>query len=145
MNGIYRNRDGYLDQTAGKAIENAIREENRKKYRPLVYIVSRYAGDVESNVNDARRYCRFAVDNGYIPLASHLIYPQFMNDADEGERELGLFFGKVLMDKCSEVWVFGEDFSEGMKSEYDRAVRKNMMVRHFDEECRLLGEVVTCR
>ena len=39
-----------------------------------------YAGDVTANVENARRYSRFAVDAGYIPIAPHLLFPQFLND-----------------------------------------------------------------
>lgn len=42
---------------------------------PVVYICSRYSGDVKRNTEMARRYCRYAVDQGCIPLAPHLILP----------------------------------------------------------------------
>jgi len=45
--------------------------------RPIVYICSR-----EADVESARRYCRFAVATGYLPIAPHLLFSQFM-DADE--------------------------------------------------------------
>lgn len=103
---------------------------------PLVYICSRYAGDVKSNVQAARRYCRFAVENGYIPLASHLLYPQFLDDEDPEERKLGLLFGNVLMDKCDEVWIFGMELSPGMKAEYERAARKGYKICRFTADCK---------
>jgi hypothetical protein len=128
---IYRNSEGYPDPTAGLAINMA----SRRQYRPLVYICSRYAGDIEDNVRAARKYCRFAVDNGYIPVASHLLYPQFLNDDDSAERDLGLFFGKILMDRCEEVWIFGSELSAGMKAEYERAKCRGYRIRRFSEEC----------
>ena len=79
----------------------------RRVYRPLVYICSPYAGDVERNVNMARVYSRFAVRNTCIPIAPHLLYPQFMDDGRPAERELALFMGMVLLTKCEQVWVFG--------------------------------------
>ena len=30
-------------------------------YRPVVYVCSPYSGNVEENVQNARRYCRFAL------------------------------------------------------------------------------------
>jgi hypothetical protein len=103
---------------------------------PLVYICSRYAGDIESNVLAARRYCRFAVESGYVPIAPHLLYPQFLSDEDPKERKLGLLFGNVLMDKCDEVWIFGAMLSSGMKAEYERAVRKGYKIRRFTADCK---------
>lgn len=104
--------------------------------RPLVYICSPYSGDVEANVAAARRYCRMAVERGYIPIAPHLLYPQFLNDVDPAERMLGLSFGNVLMDKCSELWVCGDHLSPGMEAEFDRASASGMTIRFLrgDEE-----------
>ena len=136
------NSEGYIDPTAYEAI-TAIMKETRsgRTFRPLVYICSPYSGDVEAHTASARHYCRFAVDSGCIPIAPHLLFPQFLNDADPDERELGLFFGNVLMSKCSEVWVFGETPSPGMAAEIDRAKRKNQHIRYFTDGCK---EVMLC-
>lgn len=72
---------------------------------------------------------------GYIPIAPHLLFPQFLNDADPNERQLGLFFGNALMSKFSEVWVFGKRISAGMQAEINRAKWKNYRLRYFTEEC----------
>ena len=81
----------------------------------------------------AKRYSRLAVDKGCIPLTPHLLFPQFLDDDIPEERELGLFFGNILMSKCSEVWVFGERISAGMESEIKRARWKNYRLRYFSE------------
>ena len=75
------------------------------------------------------------MDEGYIPIAPHLLFPQFLDDTNPKERELGLFFGDALMSKCSEVWVFGNYISEGMKAEINRAKWKNYRLRYFTKEC----------
>lgn len=82
-----------------------------------MYICSPFSGDVEGNVAAAQRYSRFAVDKGYIPVAPHLLFPQFLDDNNPKERQLGLFFGNALMSKCAEVWVFGSVISAGMEAE----------------------------
>lgn len=153
-NNIYRNSEGYYDPTAGAALEKcdrkeksdrrkAIRKSNAKarkqaasEYRSIVYICSRYAGDIANNVIAAQRYCRFAVDSGYIPFAAHLLFPLFLNDAIPAERMLGLSFGNIFMDKCDEVWIFGSEYSAGMQAEYDRAVKKGYRIRYFTTDCR---------
>ena len=103
-------------------------------HRPLVYICSRYSGDVEENVKAAREYCRLAVDKGYIPVAPHLLYPQFMDDNNPAERKLGMSFGNALMDRCGEVWVCGDRLSPGMEAEFDRASEKNMTIKFLTKE-----------
>lgn len=102
--------------------------------RPLVYICSPYSGDVEANVKAAQNYCRLAVDKGYIPVAPHLLYPQFMNDDDPAERNLGLSFGNVLMSKCAELWVCGDRLSPGMEAEFDLASERGMTIKFLCEE-----------
>lgn len=104
----------------------------------IAYICSPYAGDVEKNTLRARRYCRFAVDQGYIPIALHLLFPQFLDDDDPHERELGLSCGNVLMSKCHEVWLFGRTISSGMAAEIEQAKRKNIPIRYFDEKCEVV-------
>ena len=131
----FLNQERYPDPTAYaafSAIEKQIREA--RAFRPIVYICSPFSGDVEENVEKARRYCRFAVDNGCIPIAPHLLFPQFLNDNDMIEREMGIHFGNVLMSHCAEVWVFGEYISSGMSAEIDRAKMKGYKLRYFGSD-----------
>lgn len=74
----------------------------QKKYRPLVYICSKYSGDVSGNTEAAKRYSRFAVDQGTIPLAPHLLLPLYMNE--ETERELALFMDMVFPGKVEKKY-----------------------------------------
>jgi hypothetical protein len=130
------NAEGYYDPTTYEALSAIEAEEKAlRAFRPIVYICSPYAGNIEANIAAAQRYSRHAVDIGYIPIAPHLLFPQFMNDTDPKEREMGLFFGNALMSKCSEVWVFGSTISAGMKAEIKRARWKNYRLRYFNENC----------
>ena len=64
------NSEGYYDPTAYEAMTAIEKEEQAlRAFRPIVYICSPYAGDVEKNVAAAQIYSRFAVDQGYIPLS----------------------------------------------------------------------------
>ena len=100
-------------------------------YRPLVYICSPYAGDIERNTCRARAFSRFAVEKKYIPIAPHLLCPQYLNE--ETERWLGLKMGIVFMGKCEEVWVFGDVVSEGMAAEINKAKRMRKKIRYFTD------------
>ena len=125
------NNDGYFDQTAGEIL--SVSEE--EVHRPIVYICSQFSGDVDQNVKAAKQYSRFAVDKGFIPIAPHLLFPQFLDDDNPAERQLGLFFGNALMSKCAEVWVFGNTISSGMAAEIKRAEWKCYRLRYFTENC----------
>lgn len=136
------NREGYPDPTAYQALSNVEREEKEVKvYFPLVYIASPYAGDTVRNADRARGYCRFAVGKGCIPLAPHLHYPQFMDDGDKAQRELGLRFAIILLGKCDELWVFGDTVSDGMKREISKAKKRGIPIRYFNGKCE---EVTQC-
>lgn len=131
------NAERYYDPTAAEALMNVAEEDkaNLKQYRPLVYICSPYAGNIDYNVSRAQGYCRFAVCKGFIPLAPHLHYPQFLDDSDRDQRELGFLFALALLRKCEEVWVFGSRISVGMVREICEAKHKNILVRYFTEKC----------
>lgn len=136
------NREGYPDPTAYQALSNVERDEKETKvYSPLVYIASPYAGDTVRNADRARGYCRFAVGKGCIPLAPHLHYPQFMDDGDKAQRELGLRFAIILLGKCDELWVFGDTVSDGMKLEISKAKKRGIPIRYFNGKCE---EVTQC-
>ena len=130
-----RNAEGYDDPTTYEALTAVYREEWRKAhpYRPLVYVCSPFAGDMARNTERARQYCKFAVEQGAIPFAPHLLYPQFMDERDQEQRALGLFFGNIWLSKCDELWVFGGHISPGMKLELAKARKKGIPVRFFTE------------
>lgn len=130
------NSEGYADLTAYEALLKIEQEERAARkaanFRPLVYICSPYSGNIEFNTNNARIYSRFAVAKGAIPIAPHLLFPQFMSE--EHERSLALFMGCVLLGKCKEVWVFGSVMSDGMKGEIAKADKMGKVIRYFNEE-----------
>lgn len=129
------NSEGYYDPTPHEALTNIIREEKAEKksaFKPLVYICSPYSGDVDENVKKARAFCRFALEQNCIPIAPHLMFPQFIDDANPKERELALFMDIVLMGKCYEVWVLGNTVSRGMAMEIEKAKKRRQAVRYFN-------------
>ena len=106
--------------------------EIRNKDSPVVYICSPYSGDVARNTEMARRYSRYAIDNGYVPITPHLWLPGILSE--ETERELAISLDLRLLDLVSELWVCGDTVSEGMKREIDHAAEAGIPVRIFQEE-----------
>ena len=80
-------------------------------------------------------YCRFAVQKNCVPIATHLLFPQFMDDTDPAQRQQALFMSRLLLTKCNEVWVFGETISQGMASEIRKAESRNKTIRYFTKDC----------
>jgi hypothetical protein len=129
------NSEKYSDPTAYEALRKIEAEEKKQPFRPIVYICSPFAGDIESNILRAQGYCRFAVTRDTIPFAPHLLFPQFLDDDDKVQRERGLFFGIVFLCKCHEIWVFGRKVSKGMAVEIEKAKRRGIPIRYFNDRC----------
>lgn len=125
------NSKEYYDSVSCDALSPINRKEHQ--WKPLVYICSPYAGDIQKNTEKARRYCRFAVDIGAIPFASHLFLPQFM--FEETERDEAMIFNKVFLGKCEQMWVFGDAVTAGMAKEIEQAKKYLKKIRYFTEEC----------
>lgn len=126
----YKNREGYADPTAGAAVSQVMKEYRKAqrrrfaaKNRKKIYVASKYAGDVQTNIENAIWCCRYVIDRGFMPIASHLLYPQILDDGNPRERELGLMFGLALLAVCDEIWVFtaGGELSSGMEREIEEA------------------------
>ncbi len=125
------NNEGYYDPTPHEALTRIARES--RKWMPLVYVASPYAGDIEGNTQKAIRYCRCVVDRGAIPLAPHIFLPRFMSE--ETEREKAMAMNMVFLCKCEQLWVFGNKITEGMAEEIAKAENRKMPIRYFTDEC----------
>ena len=132
-----KNASGLKDPTAYEALSNIKKEE--KLFLPLVYICSPYRGDTIKNAENARSYSRAAVDRGYIPLAPHLLLPQYLSDDIPEERELAMFMNMVFLGKCNELWVVGSRITEGMQKEIEKAKRHCKTIRYFSEDMKEVG------
>lgn len=104
----------------------------RSDYRPMVYVCSAFSGDELVNIKKTKSYCRYAIDYGFMPVAPHLMYPQFMDETTE--RDLAIHMDLVLLGKCEEVWVIGNRLSKGMAIELEQAKWWGKHIRYFDEE-----------
>ena len=127
------NAEGYPDPTCYAALSKVMREA-KLAFRPLVYICSPYRGDEVNNAMKAQYYCRFAVEEGRLPIAPHIYFPQFLSDEKADERELAMFMNFILLGKCHELWCFGNAISEGMQQELDRAKKYGKAIRYFTDD-----------
>lgn len=131
-----RNHEGYRDPTAFEAIRSAY--GTVFPFMPIIYLCSPYSGDVSRNIEKAKRYARFVIDQGRIPLCPHLMLDGIIREPEE--RDLVLFIDLALLSKTAELWVFGSTVTEGMEAEIRQAERKGMPIRRFDEDCHETGE-----
>ena len=95
------------------------------------YICHPYTAGVKSeNVDRVREICKKIVVQNQrklnnedieliVPVAPHLLFPEFMSEPTLG-REVAMDFCKALLLGCDEIWVFDDTangLSAGMKEE----------------------------
>ena len=100
----------------------------------VVYIASPMSGDVEQNLQFARHACRYAISEGVVPFAPHLLYTQMLDDSDPEERQLGIDMGNRMLKLCDELWLCGDQISPGMAGEKEMAERLGILVRSVSTE-----------
>lgn len=75
----------------------------------LVILESPYAGDVEKNVAYAREALIDSLKHGEYPIASHLLYPQVLDDNEPVQRRWGIEAG-LAWRHVAEGTVVYEDY-----------------------------------
>lgn len=110
--------------------------ENGSTFKKI-YVCSPLSGDMERNIQKARGYCLRIVGMGFLPIAPHIYFTQFLDDTDLEQREIGMFWGNELLKGCDEIWVFGiEQPSRGMKAEIEMAERCGIPIKDGFIVCR---------
>jgi len=89
-----------------------------------VIIESPFAGQIERNTEYARRCLKDSLDRGEAPLASHLLYPQVLDENDPAQRRQGIDAGMAWWYPCPPNLAFYVDygFSPGMKKAWDKSL-----------------------
>lgn len=94
--------------------------------KPLVILESPYRGQTLRedlrNVLYARRALKDCIDLGEAPIASHLLFPQILNDHKPEERALGIEAGTAWF-RVADYIIFYMDYgmSVGMKAALELA------------------------
>ena len=84
------------------------------------YICSPLSGNISGNIENAKRYARYIFKCGMAPVIPHF-YALILDDEIPDERKL-------------EVWVFGDEITEGMKKEIIFAEKLNIKVKYISEK-----------
>ena len=100
-------------------------------FRPRGDTARQRAEDLRHNCQLARLACGYAVSRGYMPLAPHLFFPEFLSEDAPEEREAGIQFGLEWLLGCDELWVIGSRITKGMKREITVAEKLGIPVRQY--------------
>ncbi len=93
-----------------------------------VYICAPLGGDIQGNLEKAKRYTEYALKCGTAPVVPHF-YALCLNDDIPSERKIGLSAGMSLLWFCDELWIFGDEITEGMRREIDFCKNLNIKSR----------------
>lgn len=97
-----------------------------------VYICSPLGGNVDENLQKAVRYTKYALECGTAPVVPHF-YALCLNDNIPKERKLGMTAGLSLLWFCDEMWIFGDEVTEGMQAEISFCKNLNIKTRIIRE------------
>ena len=94
-----------------------------------VILESPFAGDIEAHVAYARRCLRDCLARGEAPIASHLLYPQILDDSIAAERALGIAAGLGWL-RLAEAWVAYIEYglSPGMRAAMEAAEKLSLPI-----------------
>ena len=96
--------------------------------------VSAHPDELKANLRLACDACTFAAVRGFILVAPHLYFPQFLDDNKPMERTLGMNMGLELLRKCDALWIVSSRISYGMSAEIKEAQKYGIPVKVFTEE-----------
>lgn len=107
-----------------------------------VYICAPLAGDVQGNLEKAKRYSEYALRCGAAPVTPHF-YALCLHDNIPEEREMGMAAGLSLLWFCDEIWVFSNQTTDGMRAEIRLAHNLNIKVKVIKEHeiKKVIGDV----
>jgi hypothetical protein len=97
----------------------------------LVLIESPYAGNTALNERYARAAMLDSLARGEAPFASHMLYPQVLDDSDPAERAQGMAAGFAWGQRAELVAVYLDlGISRGMEAGIERAINVGQTVEH---------------
>lgn len=106
----------------------------------VIFISHPLKGDLEGNTNKVKNICRELINDGVVPLATHMLFPSFLDDNIPEERETGMKGTLELLSRSDEVWVYGDRISEGMSREIELAQKLNIPIVYKSDELSELNE-----
>lgn len=88
-----------------------------------VVVESPYAGDIAANTAYAQTACKDCMRKGEIPFASHLFFPQFLDETNQVQRDIGIAAGYCFWKEFDKiVFYIDRGISPGMAKALERSI-----------------------
>lgn len=100
--------------------------------RPFAYVCAPTAGETGNNNKKVRGYCRKLYEFGYLPVAPHLLFPQFVNNNVPSEHNDCIHMAADMLRRCRVVVVCGKTNTEVMTGEIELARRLGIVITTLD-------------
>ena len=100
----------------------------------LVYICAPLRGNVEQNIEFARRRAREVFQGGEIPICPHLMFPPIADSGNPSEDQAARDMGLQLAALCQQVSVYGGARTAGMQAEIELAEQLGIPVKYVETE-----------
>ena len=110
--------------------------------KKIVFVCSPSSGDDTKHIENARRYCQFVFNQGAVPFAPILYFPQFLDDKDEEQHQTTVGAGLVILAEADELWAFGDKLTGDMRLELGAADAFAIPMRFFNADCVEKGESI---
>ena len=97
--------------------------------RKKTILESPYSGDVDKNIDYAKKCLRDSLERDECPFASHLLYTQVLNDRDKKERWIGMSQAFEWYEFADQMILYTDlGISKGMLLGVKQAVKHNIPI-----------------
>lgn len=98
---------------------------------PVTIVESPYAGDPTNNRLYAIAACVDCMKRQEVPYASHLFFPQFLDELTPAEREQGITAGYAMWWAAAKVAFYVDrGWSSGMQRALERAKERGFVIEY---------------
>jgi len=94
----------------------------------FIYISAPLRGNVERNIAFAKEKARQVFDEGNIPICPHLMFPPIADPSNPIEDKKAMEMCLRLIDRCNEVHIYGDIWTEGMWQEIHYAEKQKIPI-----------------
>ena len=118
-----------IRQEAEKFIGTYREREPQRDGPKLVYICAPLRGDVEKNIEFARRKAQEVFAEGDIPVCPHLMFPPIADPNDPIQDQKARDMCLRLLESCQQINVYDSEWTDGMWAEIHHAAKLGIEMR----------------